>query len=126
MYENTYPNKRFQYTLEFLKKHIDTKESILDLGVDNPFSKIMRQNGYEVENTSGEDLDFDYSSVLQSKAEVITAFEIFEHLLAPLHLIEARRISGIDIIMNLRTGSLTGFWRKRVGRFRIGKNGPTR
>ena len=86
MYENTYPNKRFQYTLEFLKKHIDTKESILDLGVDNPFSKIMRQNGYEVENTSGEDLDFDYSSVLQSKAEVITAFEIFEHLLAPLHL----------------------------------------
>lgn len=102
MYENTYPNKRFQYTLEFLKKHIDTKESILDLGVDNPFSKIMRQNGYEVENTSGEDLDFDYSSVLQSKAEVITAFEIFEHLLAPLHLLSKNKADKLVASVPLR------------------------
>lgn len=102
MYENTYPNKRFQYTLEFLQKHIDTKESILDLGVDNPFSKIMRQNGYEVENTSGEDLDFDYSSVLQTKAEVITAFEIFEHLLAPLHLLSKSKADKLVASVPLR------------------------
>jgi hypothetical protein len=87
MYENNFPNKRYQHTLQFLQKHIKTNESILDLGVENPFTKMMEKNGYDVENTKGEDLDFDYSSVLNSEANVVTAFEIFEHLLAPLHLL---------------------------------------
>ena len=87
MYENNFPNKRYQHTLQFLQKHIKKNESILDLGVENPFTKMMEKNGYDVENTKGEDLDFDYSSVLNSEANVVTAFEIFEHLLAPLHLL---------------------------------------
>ncbi|WP_300026063.1 methyltransferase [uncultured Maribacter sp.] len=87
MYENTFPNKRYKHTLQFLRKHINTNESILDLGVENPFTKIMRQDGYQVTNTNGEDLDFDFSAVTTTDAEVITAFEIFEHLLAPLHLL---------------------------------------
>jgi len=87
MYENSFPNKRFKHTLHFLRKHIGKNESILDLGVENPFTKIMEQDGYKVENTSGEDLDFDFTSVLNSTTEVVTAFEIFEHLLAPLHIL---------------------------------------
>ncbi|WP_291966238.1 methyltransferase [Maribacter sp.] len=87
MYENTFPSKRYKNTLQFLRKHINTNESILDLGVENPFTKIMRQDGYQVTNTNGEDLDFDFSAVTNTDAEVITAFEIFEHLLAPLHLL---------------------------------------
>ncbi len=39
MYEKTFPNKRFKHTLEFLRKHISTSETILDLGVENPFSR---------------------------------------------------------------------------------------
>ncbi|WP_339726547.1 methyltransferase [Maribacter stanieri] len=87
MYENSFPNKRYKHTLEFLRKHIDTNESILDLGVHNPFTKIMQQEGYQVTNTSGEDLDVDFSAVVDTDADVLTAFEIFEHLLAPLHLL---------------------------------------
>ncbi|PKA99000.1 hypothetical protein B0O79_2698 [Flavobacteriaceae bacterium MAR_2009_75] len=87
MYENTYPNKRFQHTLSFLRKHITTEQGILDLGVPNPFSKIMVQEGYRVENTKGEDLDLDFSTVQNSNAEVVTAFEIFEHLLAPFNVL---------------------------------------
>ena len=87
MYENTYPNKRFQHTLSFLKKHITKEEGILDLGVANPFSKIMDQEGYRVENTKGEDLDLDFSTVQNSNADVVTAFEIFEHLLAPFNVL---------------------------------------
>lgn len=87
MYERTFPNKRFKHTLEFLQKHISTDQSILDLGVENPFSKIMKENGYQVENTQGEDLDLDYSAVHTTKAEVVTAFEIFEHLLAPFNIL---------------------------------------
>ncbi|SNQ42149.1 class I SAM-dependent methyltransferase [Cellulophaga lytica] len=88
MYEKTYPSKRFKHTLEFLNKHINTTESILDLGVKNPLSKLMTSQGFNVTNTSGEDLDVDFSSVTTSKTEVVTAFEIFEHLLAPLNILK--------------------------------------
>lgn len=83
MYENTYPNKRFKHTLAFLKTHIKTSETLLDLGVSNPLSKLMQDEGFSVENTKGEDLDIDVSSLTSSNAEVVTAFEIFEHLLSP-------------------------------------------
>ncbi|APY10410.1 methyltransferase [Seonamhaeicola sp. S2-3] len=83
MYEKNFPNKRFKHTISFLKKHITTTETILDLGVENPFSKIMIKHGYTVKNTNGEDLDEDISNIKNSKANVVTAFEIFEHLLSP-------------------------------------------
>ena len=95
MYENTYPNKRFKHTIDFLQKHSTVKESILDLGVPNPFSKIMVEEGYQVENTQGEDLDVDFTAVQNSDADVVTAFEIFEHLLAPfnvLRMIKAKKL----------------------------------
>ncbi|NKI28140.1 class I SAM-dependent methyltransferase [Arenibacter sp. 6A1] len=87
MYEKTFPNKRFKHTLNFLEKHISKDETILDLGVDNPFSKIMKENGYQVTNTHGEDLDLDFSTVTNAKVDVVTAFEIFEHLLSPLNVL---------------------------------------
>ncbi len=102
MYENNFPNKRFEHTLQFLQKHINPNESILDLGVENPFSQIMVQNGYNVENTQGEDLDFDYSSVLNSDAKVVTAFEIFEHLLAPLHILSNIKANKLVASIPLR------------------------
>ncbi|MCP9201579.1 class I SAM-dependent methyltransferase [Gramella sp. GC03-9] len=88
MYENSYPEKRYQKTLEFLKESVTPPSRILDLGVKNPFSKIMEENGYTVINTKGEDLDDDYTSVLQNEYDVVTAFEIFEHLLAPYNILK--------------------------------------
>ncbi|GAA4293548.1 methyltransferase domain-containing protein [Aestuariibaculum suncheonense] len=89
MYENTFPNKRFKHTLEFLRKHVSPSETILDLGVVNPFSEIMLQQGYTVENTKGEDLDIDTSTIQNSSADVVTAFEIFEHLLSPFTVLKS-------------------------------------
>ncbi len=88
MYENNFPNKRYRHTLAFLQKHINTTETILDLGVENPFTEIMKSNGYTVSNTKGEDLDVDFSTVTQSDADVVTAFEIFEHLVAPYNVLK--------------------------------------
>ncbi|KAA2218486.1 methyltransferase [Maribacter flavus] len=102
MYEHTFPNKRFQYTLEFLKKHIDPNEAILDLGVENPFSEIMQREGYTVENTKGEDLDLDFSSIINSDASVVTAFEIFEHLLAPLNALSKIKADTLVASIPLR------------------------
>ena len=53
------------------------------MGVKNPLSDLLKSNGYTVTNTNGEDLDFDCSSIQNSKADVVTAFEIFEHLVSP-------------------------------------------
>lgn len=88
MYNDNYPYKRFNITLEFLQNHIEKDKLILDLGVENPLSSLIRDNGYRVENTSGEDLDVDRSKIINSNAEVVTAFEIFEHLLDPYNVLK--------------------------------------
>jgi len=88
MYENTFPNKRYKITIEFLEKHISKEEYILDLGIENPLSRIMKERNYKVKNTNGEDLDTDHSTLLQEEYSVTTAFEIFEHLLSPLEILK--------------------------------------
>ena len=99
MYKNNYPHKRYRITLEFLKKYIDTNEEILDLGVPNPFSEIMKKNNYTVFNTQGEDLDTEFSTVKKSNATTVTAFEIFEHLVAPFNVL--REIKADKLIASI-------------------------
>lgn len=88
MYEKTYPSKRYRETLKFLKESVPPPAKILDLGVKNPFSEIMIENGYEVQNTTGEDLDEETSAVKTKEHDLVTAFEIFEHLLAPYNVLK--------------------------------------
>ncbi len=102
MYEKTFPNKRFKFTLEFLKKHISTSETILDLGVENPFSKILIQEGFQVNNTTGEDLDENQTSLKNSNAKVTTAFEIFEHLLNPYTILKEINSDKLFISIPMR------------------------
>lgn len=88
MYENTFPNKRYKHTIAFLKEVApDTSATILDLGVRNPFVEYMEREGYTVKNTNGEDLDLDNTAVQNQNYDVVTAFEIFEHLLTPFQLV---------------------------------------
>jgi hypothetical protein len=89
MYEKHYPERRFNITIEFLKAHALSPSSILDLGVENPFSKLMSAEGFSVENTKGQDLDVDRNQLLSSSAKITTAFEIFEHLLSPLEVLKS-------------------------------------
>ena len=102
MYEKTYPSKRFNITLDFLKKHIKTSETIFDLGVPNPFSKIMVDNGYSVINTKGEDIDNDQSALQNENYDVFTGFEIFEHLLNPYTVLQNVKADKILISIPLR------------------------
>ena len=83
------PHKRYRHTLDFLKSVLPAPATILDLGVRNPFSEIMEQNGYKVYNTKGEDLDKIPEIVKKYDIDAVTAFEIFEHLLAPLAVLNA-------------------------------------
>lgn len=100
MYEETFPNKRYKHTLRFLQEVIPNKqEKILDLGTHNPFVTFMERAGYTVENTGGEDLDIDTSIVQHTEATVVTAFEIFEHLLAPFNIL--RDINATKIVTSV-------------------------
>ena len=100
MYENSFPNKRYKHTIAFLKEVIpNTELKILDIGVRNPFVDYMEREGYTVQNTSGEDLDIDLSAVKKEDYNVVTAFEIFEHLLSPFHLVNA--IKGDKIVASV-------------------------
>ena len=87
MYEKNFPNKRFKLTLDFIKEHVTTEENILDLGVTNPFSEILLEEGYKVSNTQGQDLDTDTSVVKTDEFDVVTAFQIFEHMIAPFNVL---------------------------------------
>lgn len=102
MYEKTFPNKRFKHTITFLQQHVSTSEKILDLGVTNPLSEIMIEKDYTVENTNGEDLDIDVSSITKSDAEVVTAFEIFEHLLSPYTVLKSIKAKKLVASIPLR------------------------
>ncbi len=88
MYEGKFPHKRYRITFQFLQEHVPNTSKILDLGVDNPFTKVMKEHGYTVENTKGEDLDTDTTTITNSEYDVVTAFEIFEHLLSPFTILQ--------------------------------------
>ncbi len=87
MYEGKFPVKRYKHTLDFLENTISKEHSILDLGVVNPFSELLENEGFKVTNTIGEDLDIDTSSVQTNNFDVVTAFEIFEHLVSPFNVL---------------------------------------
>jgi hypothetical protein len=95
MYDGKYPKKRYNYTLRFLQKVAPAPKKVLDLGVTNPFSEIMKVEGYTVTNTEGEDLDLNTDSVKTDTYDIVTAFEIFEHLVSPFNVlrdIKARKL----------------------------------
>ena len=95
MYEGKFPKKRYTHTLRFLNEVISKEEKILDLGVSNPFSEILLKEGFHVTNTKGEDLDIETDVVKTKEFGVVTAFEIFEHLVSPFNVlkdIEAKKL----------------------------------
>lgn len=88
MYEGKFPKKRYKHTLRFLNEFVSKEEKILDLGVPNPFSEILLKKGYNVKNTKGEDLDLETGIVKTTEFDVVTAFEIFEHLVSPFNVLK--------------------------------------
>ena len=88
MYNKYFPVKRYRETLAFVKEHISDGSSILDLGVENPFTAILKKQGYQVTNTVGEDLDIDTSEVINNTADVTTALQILEHMVSPMQVLQ--------------------------------------
>ncbi len=110
---NYFQRRRFDKTLGFLQKHIPKGEEILDLGIPNVLAEYLSQNGYRVQNTTGEDLDQDFSSVQQTKADVVTSFEVFEHLLAPYNILREIKASRLVASVPLHQFFAPAYWNEK-------------
>ena len=69
------------------------------MGVRNLFSEIMEGHGYEVYNTQGQDLDLVPEIVREYQVDAVSAFEIFEHLIAPFNIL--REIQAPKLITTI-------------------------
>jgi len=104
-------SKRYEKTLIFFNKHASSSKKILDLGIDNPFSQLMRDNGHEVDNTQmNQDLDVEYSQVLNEDYQLVTAFEIFEHMVAPFNLLREIKAPLLMASVPLKLWFADAYW----------------
>ncbi|MCB0487408.1 MAG: methyltransferase [Cyclobacteriaceae bacterium] len=87
--KNASLKRRYERTIKFVEASLQPPLRILDLGIQNPLSQLLASKGFEIVNTGGEDLDESPQSVSGHQVDVVTAFEIFEHLLNPLSVIKA-------------------------------------
>jgi hypothetical protein len=85
---STPKKRRYDKTWDFMSASLQPHDKILDIGTNNPFAEILREKGFTVINTLGEDLDDHPESISTQTADVATAFEIFEHLLNPLGVLK--------------------------------------
>lgn len=94
--------QRHELSMNFLDGVIPDATRVLDLGTRNALSEMMAQKGHTVFNTSGEDLDLNPETVSAFDVEVVTAFEIFEHLLSPLPVLQQLPAKKLVVTVPLR------------------------
>lgn len=107
---NIHLKNRYAKTLSFVQKHLNSENKILDLGTDNPFSQLLRTEGFNVENTKGEDLDIDFGVYTKTECDVVTAFEIFEHLLAPYNILRSIESNKLIASVPLKLWFASAYW----------------
>ncbi|MBO3697993.1 methyltransferase [Roseivirga sp. E12] len=92
--------RRFKKTLAFVEASLPKGSRILDIGTPNALSTYMTENGYSLTNTSEIDLDIHPEIVEEHKdIEAVTAFEIFEHLINPMGVIQ--RLPGEKLFASI-------------------------
>jgi Methyltransferase domain len=99
---------RYRKTLSFLRAVIPAPAHILDVGSDNDLSALMRAEGYDVTNTSG-DLDEGIASSAAERYDAVTAFEILEHLINPMGVLAAVRADHLVATVPLRLWFATAY-----------------
>ena len=105
--------KRYRKTLAFLDKHLSKGSRLLDLGTENPFTPFLKEAGYSVLNTKGENLDDDFKAVAETTCDCVTAFEIFEHLLAPYNVLKDLKTNKLIASVPLKLWFAEAYWNEK-------------
>lgn len=107
-------NKRYHRTLDFVNSLNIKSLKILDLGPINPLSQLLRDNGYSITNTEEfQDLDNDYGIVQQPEYEVVTAFEILEHLVSPFPMLKSIATNRLVVSVPLSLWFAKAYWSEK-------------
>lgn len=102
--------KRIDKTVEFVRQSIGPNKRILDLGVANEMGEALKKAGYDVVNTQGEDLDVDFEKYLKMDVDCVTAFEIFEHMLAPFNILRLLEVPNVVASVPLKLWFASAYW----------------
>lgn len=102
--------RRFNKTLLFVRKHLNTGAKILDLGTENTLARFLTTHGFKVTNTEGENLDTDFHSYLNTDVDCVTGFEIFEHMLAPFNILNQLKTSRLIASVPLKLWFASAYW----------------
>lgn len=94
--------ERQRQTLDFLKKYSAPPAKVFDLGTPNEVSKMLIKEGYIVQNTSGQDLDLEFDFARSVQSDIVTAFEILEHLVSPFNILRALNSEKLIATVPLR------------------------
>lgn len=105
--------RRYKKTLAFMAKHLEAGSGLLDLGTENPFTPYLKQAGYKVENTQGENLDDAFMRYANSEVDCVTAFEIFEHLLAPYNILKSIKSKRLIASVPLKLWFASAYWNEQ-------------
>ena len=103
---------RHNRTIRFVKNNLEKGSSILDLGTKNILSNKLSKQGFKVENTKGEDLDIDFLKYSDNKLDCVTAFEIFEHMLAPFNILKNLKNKKLIASVPLNLWFADSYWNK--------------
>jgi len=98
--------RRFEHTLKFLDQIAPPPSRILDLGTPNELGKRMQVHGYEVTNTEG---DLEFPEPLGKNVDLVTAFEILEHLVSPANVLRAIQAPRLVATVPLRLWFSTAY-----------------
>lgn len=104
---------RYNKTLNFVQKHLESNSAVLDLGTRNAFSGILEEHGYTVKNTQGENLDTDYQKFIDCDVDAVCAFEIFEHMLAPFNILREIKTKKLIASIPLELWFASAFWNEK-------------
>ena len=105
---------RIDKTIRFLQNHYNENGLILDLGPPNPLSERMKAETFQVQNTPiGIDLDLDYSIVANPDFDLITAFEIFEHMVSPFPLLKSITAKKLIASVPLNLWFSDAYWNSK-------------
>lgn len=92
---------RYEKTLAFLSAAVPAPARVLDIGSVNRLSGRMIERGYNVVNTEG-DLDTGSGIGANQHFDIMTAFEILEHLINPMGVLTGVRADHLVATVPLR------------------------
>ncbi|MBI9036148.1 MAG: hypothetical protein JEZ03_16940 [Bacteroidales bacterium] len=106
--------ERYRKTLQFMQAVVSKDDKILDLGPVNAFSDILINDLYSVQNTPiNLDLDFNYKELQSEYYDIVSAFEIFEHLVSPFPLLLSIKAPKLIASVPLKLWFADAYWNEK-------------